>query len=63
MTLSCVYRFCSLHIFLFVSRLHKPLESGSSFADMYSPYKKNVADPMRSYSALFFREKFSFLFM
>ena len=63
MSLSCVYWFCSLHIFLFVSRFHKPLESGSSFADMYSLYKKNVANPMHSYSALFFHEKFSFLFM
>jgi hypothetical protein len=54
-------RFCLYFFISIFSRIHKPLTNGSNFADAYANYKKYVANPMRSYSSLFFREKVSSL--
>ena len=62
MTVSCVqgsYRLELLSMTLFfASSVHQPFANGSTFEDMYPQYSKAIADPMRSYSSLFFRMDF-----
>jgi hypothetical protein len=56
MTMSCVWSSIPLiYNFIFGSRVHKLLTNRSSFGEMHPSYKRDVADPLRSYSLLFFR--------
>jgi hypothetical protein len=48
----------SYHIFIYVSSVHKSLPGGVRFPELYTEYNTNVSEPMRSYSALFFRKNF-----
>lgn len=65
MTMSYVYSLFlhSIYVTVLFSRIHKTLDDdpNASFADVYSHYKQAVADPMRSYSSLFFRMFVCFL--
>lgn len=63
MTISCVYQFLFMAytVFMLISSIHKSHPDGTTLEETHHDYERAVADPMRSYSELFFCKNFSFL--